>query len=253
MTTAAWSVHTLPFRHVQARNVFEERTYDRLVESFKEIKARGASDPSTRLAKTPGSTYDALTLAMRQDLRALFSPIFDADWLAMLAARAGLRTADVTTAVDGGLHHIPKGSSSGWVHHDCCSGWFNGPAPAEGVHLPDRRMVDYFLGTPRRPQAQPVEYIRSASMIYYLMNDGWKAGMGGETGLYPGSKAAFGRGAYVPPVNNSLVLFQCSPHSYHRLAANPGLDRHSVVLWLHSTVDVATARWDGGITRRAPS
>jgi hypothetical protein len=203
------------------------------------------------MRKTPGSRYDALTLGMREDLAGPFAPLFELPWLELLAERVGL-AGNVTTAVDGGLHHVPRGSASGWVHTDCCSGWFNGAATEGKLLFPDRRRCDYFTGMAKEPDAEPVEYVRAATMIFYLHNDGWANGMGGETGLYPGSKAAYGGQALVPPLNNSLLLFACSPHSYHRLVKNPGIARNSIILWLHSTVDIAEARWGKGIHRRSP-
>ena len=77
--------------------------------------------------------------------------------------------------------------------------------------------------------------------------------MGGETGLYgAGRQTAHTDSALIPPVNNSLILFECTPHSYHRFVANPGMVRNSIVMWLHCTEAHAVERWGEMIERRAP-
>jgi Rps23 Pro-64 3,4-dihydroxylase Tpa1-like proline 4-hydroxylase len=87
-------------------------------------------------------------------------------------------------------------------------------------------------------------------MIYYLNNDGWQPGDGGETALFATGKLGVGPFGLCPPVNNSLLLFECTPHSFHSLIANPRRARDSVILWLHSTVEDAEAKWGTAINRR---
>jgi hypothetical protein len=88
-------------------------------------------------------------------------------------------------------------------------------------------------------------------MIYYLCNEGWSEPDGGETGLYGAAKPHDRTiASRVPPVDNTLLLFECSPHSYHRFLTNPGRRRNSIILWLHTTVDAAEARWPNAVTRR---
>jgi hypothetical protein len=159
-------------------------------------------------------------LGMRPDITPSFTPLFELAWIEMLAGKVGLMAAERTTAVDGGLHHAPQGSRSGWIHNDFCSGWFNGTAAPGQIHLVDRRQCDYFTGSPRTSNAMPTEYIRAATMIFYLANDRWTPGMGGETGLYSGSSVSAGDPILVPPTNNTLLLFECTPNSYHLLIGN---------------------------------
>jgi hypothetical protein len=203
--------------------------------------------PGPYTLKRTNPKYDALMLGMNDRLAPEFDPFFSLDWLQTLAR---LTSIPEIRRIDGGLHSNPKGSRSGWIHTDFCSGWFDQSSTQPGL-LPRRNMVDYFTGKPKCNGAKPVEYVRAVTMIYYLCNDGWKPGDGGETGLYASSHAA-ALTAFddVPPINNSALVFRCSPHSYHRFIGNPGRTRNSIILWLHSTVEGAESTWRGRMTRR---
>jgi 2OG-Fe(II) oxygenase superfamily len=244
-----WFQHERPFRHVRARHVFREDTYAALKREFVAVRDGGPAnaEEEARFAKRqPG--YDALMVAMDKRLASRFAPLFERRWISFLAQLLHLPTLP---QVDGGLHHVPVNSRSGWVHNDFCSAWFDEGGAGEVV-LPDRRKCDYFSGSPKSADARPREYVRAATMIFYIENDGWQRDSGGETGLYSSSRADLGAMVPVPPVSNSLLLFECSPHSYHRLLANPGCARNSIILWLHDNVGNAQARWGGAVTRRKP-
>ena len=244
----AWTAHRQPFFHIQATNVFPASTYARLSAEFAailECSLSGAASGPKMVRSQP--SYDALILAMNRQLSARFSPLFTGDWIDHLSKLVGVPTASM---VDGGLHHVPQGSRSGWVHTDLCSGWFDVSAASDReINFPDRSKCDYFTGALRNETAIPTEYVRAATMIYYLNNDDWQHGNGGETEL-SGSSNGLGPRTAIAPASNSLILFECSPHSFHRLLGNPGRARNSIILWLHSTADVAAARWGTAIQRR---
>jgi hypothetical protein len=244
-----WYLLDRPFRHVRAEMVFRKKTYDALVEAFVSLKEREGCDQSetARFSKRqPG--YDAEMLAVDQEVASFFSPLFERRWTRFLGGLLGLPDR---AQIDGGLHHIPVDSRSGWVHNDFCSAWFDEGTTGD-IIFPDRRKCDYFSGTLKSADARPREYIRAATMIFYLQNDDWQKGCGGETGLYTASAPDLGACSTVPPLSNSLLLFECSPHSYHRLLANPGCPRRSVIMWLHDTVQDTQSRWGDGATRRKP-
>ncbi|MDT4982832.1 MAG: hypothetical protein QOF95_322, partial [Pseudonocardiales bacterium] len=86
--------------------------------------------------------------------------------------------------------------------------------------------------------------IRAVSLLFYVGNPDWVPGDGGETGLFANiDTAARGPRAAVPPVNNSLVMFECTPFSWHAFVSNVSNPRNSVVMWLHRRKDEAVARW----------
>jgi hypothetical protein len=217
------------------------RPFDRSLDS-----TEGREKGAYRLRKL-NPRYDARMLAMNRSLAPGFKPLFSRPWLQSLAHLVRLPELD---RIDGGLHSSPAGSRTGWIHTDLCSGWFD---ESEGAPppFPRREKVDYFTGAAKSEDARPMEYVRGATMIYYLCNDDWKPGDGGETGLYGSSKVGSRAPCYLlPPLNNTALVFECSPHSYHRFIANPGRERNSIILWLHTTVGKAESMWGDGINRR---
>jgi hypothetical protein len=47
----------------------------------------------------------------------------------------------------------------------------------------------------------------------------------------------------VPPINNSMLLFECTPYSYHSFISNRRSVRNCLVMWLHRPKEEVTARW----------
>jgi hypothetical protein len=171
-----------------------------------------------------------------------FSPFFDIRWLREIAGVLGIPFVPV---IDGALHSSPPSSRMGWVHTDYCSAWFDlSGSRKEELLFANREMCEYFTGRVKHAQAQPKEYVRAATIIYYLCNDGWRTNDGGETGLYNASgMATHAEESRVVPINNTLLAFECSPHSHHRFLTNPRSRRNSLILWLHLPIDQAQARW----------
>jgi hypothetical protein len=246
----AWWGYRFPFRHFRATDVLNAEGYGKIASAFGSILDMTArrGDAPYRLTRS-NPNYDALMLAMDQQLAPSFAPFFSSDWLTNLQHFFGLPEMG---QVDGGLHSSPKGSRTGWIHTDLCSGWFHEEKPPDGsILFPAHMHCEYFTGRPKVESARPMEYIRAATLIYYLCNDGWQPGDGGETALYPSARPVSQSAVHlVPPLNNSLLLFECSPHSYHRFVANPGRPRNSLILWLHCTVEHAQSRWGTAVNRR---
>ena len=66
---------------------------------------------------------------------------------------------------------------------------------------------------------------------------------GGMTGLYSSPRQPVNRpDAAVPPVNNTMLLFECGARSWHSFISNRQ-PRRSVILWLHRTREDAIAHW----------
>lgn len=245
-----WSVYERPFRHIRAQRVFRKEAYQALERAFVAIRD---DDPRANPRRELGfrrtqTAYDALIFPMGHGLASRFAPLFERRWIDFLGNLLNLAPLP---QIDGALHHIPINSRSGWIHNDFCSGWFSGGHTSD-IAFPDRRNCDYFTGATKSMDAQPKEFVRAATMIFYLQNDEWKEGCGGETGLYACSRSDIGPLSAVHPVSNSVLLFDCSPHSYHSLLANPGCPRNSIILWLHCSVDSAQSRWGHAFTRRKP-
>jgi Rps23 Pro-64 3,4-dihydroxylase Tpa1-like proline 4-hydroxylase len=89
----------------------------------------------------------------------------------------------------------------------------------------------------------PIERTRAVTMIFFLNNTDWREGDGGECGLYASREGNLEPEARIAPINNSILVFECTPHSLHRFLANHAAPRDSVILWLHRQKELAVERW----------
>ena len=90
------------------------------------------------------------------------------------------------------------------------------------------------------------ETMRAIAILYYLNNPEWLPGDGGETGLYRAITDQVDQAVVsVPPINNTLVAFECSPYSFHAFRTNRQ-PRNSLVMWLHREKAEALAQWGEG-------
>lgn len=227
-----WVRRTLPFPHVVATDVFAPDFYAALAADFDRILGAGA----IAHASTPG--YEARTARLADHADGPLGIFLTRAWHDVVAGVAGIPapTGDVSAA----LHHHGPGGSAGWPHNDLNPGWFGGPPPGpDEVRTEAYDGVDYHHGGPGAR-----ETVRAVSVLYYLANPEWAEGDGGETGLFPSAEAgARGAGAFVPPVNNSLVLFECTPFSWHAYAGGSRHVRNCVVMWVHRPKSEVTERW----------
>lgn len=219
-----WVRRELPFPHVVASDVFTDDVYAALAADFERLLASGAiSHPS-------GSGYEATWARLSEHAVGPLSLFLSREWHDLLAGVAGVDnpTGDVSV----GLHHHEPGGAPGWPHNDLNPGWFAPDAPLPHEVGADGPHVDYHHGPGDGSPAR--ETMRAVSVLFYLANHEWSEGDGGETGLYPsldaGSRA---EGIFVPPVNNSLVIFECTPYSWHAFAGSARRQRNCLVMWLH--------------------
>lgn len=246
-TAVAWSLEPIlanrrwvrrdtPFPHVVAGNVFTTDFYAQLHDEFARVERE---HPDAFRRNMTG--YDAAGADLGNFRAGPLGVFISRAWHDLIAQVAGVAT---TGDVSGGLHHHDPGARSGWPHNDLNPGWFAGPVPEPGeVRLPFVDKVGYHAGE-RPPGVTARETVRGVSVLFYLGNPEWQPGDGGETGLFTNVDSAARRPrAAVPPVNNSLVLFECTPFSWHAFVSNATKPRNSVVMWLHRPKDEAVARW----------
>ena len=247
-----WHQHEWPFRHYQATRVFDEATYASLTEAFLPIlkASESGSEGRYRMVRSRAE-YDARMLSVDAELATQFKPLFSAQWIRFLYGFFGLPYVD---RLSGGLHSSNPGARTGAIHNDLCMAYFDESIDQQGPFLfPDHSRCEYYTGRKIVPDARPVPYARAVALIYYLCNDNWRPGCGGETALYGAARSGPRTVTrLVPPVNNSLLMFECSPHSYHGFITNPGMRRNSIVMWLHCTEKNAIERWGDNLQRRAP-
>jgi hypothetical protein len=231
-----WLQRSKPFPHFVATNVFTADTYARLEASFRETLDRVRGHAYLKEHDIHGTTL------LPADAGA-FSPLLSRGWHDLLADVLGVQT---TGHVMCGIHHHTTGSADGFPHNDLNAGWFDGDPQPGSVELSSPYTVDYTSGRALVEGASPRETVRALAILYYLANDPWSPGDGGETALYRTATDRVDRPvARVPPINNSLLAFECTPHSYHGFVSNTRAPRNSIVMWLHRSKADVTVRWGG--------
>jgi 2OG-Fe(II) oxygenase superfamily len=234
-----WIRRANPFPHVVAHNVFERSFYHELETAFQRVLLSGKFGRSgERKRIAPGMpAYDADVLLLTAGFSGPLGIFISKPWHDMIASLFGIRsTRDVQCA----LHHHRIGSATGWVHSDLGLRWFVGAPKPEGLNLACSGPT---ADAARRAGriARPV--VRAAAMLFYLNNE-WSPGGGGETGLYRNGEDPPTRpAAMVPPVSNSILLFECTPYSFHSFLENRLHPRNSVNLWLYREKSEVVARW----------
>lgn len=228
-----WWRRSEPFPHVVGYDVLRDEVYQDVVRAFRASLGTGRGYLS-------GHDIHGVTLTPDQHgpLRLFTSR----PWHDMLARLAGVRA---TGDVNCGLHHHVTGSASGFPHNDLNPGWFVRYPSADGIRLARPDLCEYttgeLRGTPRDPV---VETVRAVAAIFYLDNEVWSPGDGGVTGLYRNASDPVDEPvAVVPPVNNSMLLFECTPFSFHGFVSNRRHPRNSIVLWLHRPKADVVTRW----------
>ncbi len=229
-----WVRRTLPFPHVVARDVFTAEVYAALAADFERLLAAGA------ISRPAGSGYGARLTRLSEHADGPLALFLSRAWHDLLAGVAGVEnpTGDISV----GLHHHEPGGAPGWPHNDLNPGWFDVEAPGPHEVGLDGPHLDYHRGPSDGSPAR--ETMRAVSVLFYLANPEWSEGDGGETCLYPSLEAgARGEGARVPPVNNSLVMFESTPFSWHAYAGGSRNPRNALVMWLHRPKRDVVERW----------
>ncbi len=219
---AAIRVTPAPFPHVVIDDFLKPWAYQDLLAEFKAAQARGYSQNKQETGKFRvfDIDYDGYVFMPEPSLDAsrAKSLFWSLEWNRFFSRLFNQYTTFETSLA---FHHHPPGDRTGFVHHDFADKRFpfnialhNGVIPynvdAKGAGY-DRR--------------------RAISFIFFLNNDGWHEGDGGETGLYANDKKTLVK--KVAPLNNRLLAFHISGNSYHAFQGNRQ-NRNSIVQWLHA-------------------
>jgi 2OG-Fe(II) oxygenase superfamily len=235
-----------PFPHFAATEVFEVGVAAELKRAFTDVLARGTSSGNDRVRFSQNMTYsDAYSWNFPADLNGPLALFYSREWHDLLVCLTGIRASG---DVNGALHHHQLGSAQGTVHRDLNIAWFSDQPRSDGINPMDTRRCSYTHGVTAEQGIKRRKVVRAVTMIYYLANRSWSPGDGGETGLYRTAADPVERPAAIaPPVNNSILIFENGPGSYHSFIRNRRHPRNSVILWLHRTVADTVERW--GIKR----
>ncbi|MGA7157364.1 MAG: 2OG-Fe(II) oxygenase [Acidobacteriaceae bacterium] len=225
-----------------AYDVFTADFYSWLDRAYVDLLAMGLSEgqEAGRLSRNI-SNYDVYNMSLSPDTRAPFNVFTSPEWHNMLANLVGIR---VTGDINAGFHHHSVQSKSGRVHNDFNPGWFADAAYPNEVNVSRNDICEYSSGKAFGAHVRVHQTVRAIAVLYYFHNPTWTRGQGGETGLYSdfGQPVAEPSKA-VPPISNSLLLFECCPTSFHTFLSNRTAPRNSMIMWLHRPVKDAARRW----------
>ncbi len=232
-----WARREFPFPHVVASKVFTRDFYDSL--ALQLLRLLGGGPAKTKLPRTiPGQ--DVYGVPFSPQVGGPLAVFLSPAWRDLMCKHFDIAP---TPYVYAGAHHHSVGSKSGFIHNDFGAAWY--PLSRNGcIRLPDHRLCNYQTGEGELGAADKVQVVRGVVLLFYLLNDGWEPGEGGETGLYSSDNLPVAEpSASVPPVNNSLVAFECSPTSFHTFISNQKHPRTSITVTVHRTLDDAERRF----------
>ncbi|HWB26243.1 MAG TPA: 2OG-Fe(II) oxygenase [Chitinophagaceae bacterium] len=231
-------IEEAPFRHFYARNFFRNDFYELLVQEFEKVKETGLVEyiDKNKLSRFPG--YDAYCWLLPPGCSYPLNIFYSYKWIDYFSALFGVTlTADVVAE----FHHHKINSSSGFKHNDyniCC--FVDDPLPNK-VN-PWYFQCSYDKKNNDMTSGRVTGRMRTIAIIYYLNNEPWKEGDGGETGLYANLGDAQPAVA-IPPVSNAIMAFEISPVSWHAFITNTKNERNTIIMWLHADAEKQISRY----------
>jgi len=241
LANRSWLRCNWPFPYIVARNVFKANFYNALTEQLQEILARGLSDtPDGQRFSRNIPNYDSYGMAFSQTMPDPLGLFLSPSWRDMISGLFGI---DPTPYVFAGSHHHAVGSETGFIHNDCNPVWFPRTS-GDNIKTPNYELCSYKTGVGPLPESEKAQVVRGAVVLFFLLNDGWRSGDGGETGLYASARSRVSEpDACWPPINNSLVAYECTPNSFHTFLTNTRLPRTSIIMWVHRTMEAAVKKF----------
>jgi hypothetical protein len=215
-----WIRRERPFPHVVADDVFTRRSYRAFADATRAIVEE---QPLRYLP-----SHDTFSCRISPETDSPLSFFVSQPWRDIVA---GLVGATPFGSVVCGVHHHAVGSADGSPHTDLRRGWWE-DGVRQGGRKPDRE------GAPADGGSNLVgrrrERVRAVALLFYLANEAWRPGDGGETGLYRSGADPVDRPyAAVAPINNRLLAFECTPISFHSFLRNTRNPRNSLIMWVY--------------------
>jgi hypothetical protein len=224
LSSRRWERHDSPFPHVTARRVFVPAIYESLVASFRAL----LDDKDTVAYNTK---HDFVGLSLTPEIAGTLSLFLSRGWHDLVSRLFGVQTTGQTTA---GVHrHLPR-SRNGFPHNDIMPERLREAGRAQEI-------VDH--GRAQTRSGDGGLTVRAIATLFYLNNGPWCPDLGGETGLYRNwDDPVHQPEVRVPPIDNSLLSFECSPYSYHSFLQNRNR-RDSVIVFFYHPIDNFVQLW----------
>jgi hypothetical protein len=241
LVNRTWLRREQPFPHFVAQNVFRQDFYEQLAAQLRQTLARGLSEtPSPYLFSRNIPGYDSYGIGFDQSITGPAALFLSLAWRDLMSVLFGI---GVTPYIFAGSHHHAVGSKNGFVHSDFNSVWFRRQDNGS-IQVPSQDVCSYTRGAGSLADSEKVQVVRGAVVLFFLLNDGWRPGDGGEIGLFSSSASSMHKPAIsCPPLNNSLVAFECTPDSLHGFLTNTRSPRTSIIMWVHRTLEEAKQRF----------
>ncbi|QDV23536.1 2OG-Fe(II) oxygenase family protein [Aureliella helgolandensis] len=232
-----------PFNHMVIENVFPAALASNLGLLFKELITQ--AKPIGKVGEVGELKYDALN----------FTPMLSHVQQTSIAAFVSTEFREFTASsfsirldenVMIGMHRHNAPSKPGWPHTDFAVVSFPNIAPNyQGMRLFQAGCQCNYSDDTRDRQPQAIKTARAVACLYYCANPPWQPGAGGETGLY----AELGKRLVqrIPPTNNSLLIFEVSPVSYHAYLGSRLAQRNAYVWWYHASPNYLLARYQSHV------
>ncbi len=228
-----WERRVRPFPHVVATDVFVPSVAEEIDAAVRRVLAEQRLDQM--------ANYDAAGWAFPPDMDWPLRIFVSQAWRNLMATAVGVET---TSYVSGAVHHHEVGGADGSPHSDLAPVYFAEVEPRDGIIGLRHDLVNHKSGEVLEPSTAVRRTVRAVSILYYTANPPWRRGDGGETGLYRRRSDPVRQPAVaVPPLNNSLVAFECTPNSFHSFISNRVSERNSITMWLHRDDEIVVSRW----------
>ncbi len=222
-----------PYNHVVLRHVFNKETYLHLrdlVQKYKNkgqrigqvgheerhfYQARNYSPTATELQEMKCSIL--ISKSLRNFIIGFFDTIVN-DYIAV------------------GIHTHKSGSPSGWAHSDLNIVSFKKDLAAfdeTSLKLWERGSCSYADDSAYN-QPHTIKTARHIACIYYVDNQPWQLGDGGETAIYSEYENDIPIFSKIPPLNNTMLIFEINPVSSHGFLQTKK-ERNSIIWWYHTS------------------
>lgn len=221
------NVHKDPFPHIIIDDFFSRETAVHLSAFFTEVLNRGTAQQPDPTKFSPfvysdnKHEYDGYVYTPRYDEDPSLALFFSATWNQFFSKLFHQPTGLCTSF---SFHYHPPGNRTGFTHSDYAFKYFS---PLHTTHFGS-------IYKEQNGGTNLLKTVRVIALIYYLKNDDWSDGDGGETGLYQNKGTVPVK--LIEPINNRLFAFNISPHSLHAFQQNQKR-RSSIIQWFHVDPD----------------
>jgi hypothetical protein len=235
---AKFSIGSYPFNYLVVEELFHKATASNLNMLFTELMADAKK--IGQVGEVGKLVYEALNFTpVLNHVRNTSIGAFVSAELREFIANVFRIRIDENVMI--GMHRHVAPSKPGWAHTDFAVVSFPNESPnCNGVRVFYDGCGCNYSDDSRDRQPNSIKTARALACLYYVGNDTWAPNVGGDTGLY----ADLGRRLVksIPPKNNSLLVFEISPISYHAYLGCETMHRNSFIWWYHSEPNYLLSR-----------